>query len=156
MLLRLHVGNTALRAVASQSSLWRSQFLYETGPGFVPTSLNKRFLVESDRRDNLQLIYKLIGTTIHGCDYSATSCYITPAVPSRSQIRLMVQCTHNQLSRSQIRLMVQCTHNQLSRTGGQRPTIVYWPGWLIKPGSKQASYLQFGSRGINKKNVDES
>ena len=141
---RWHVGNTALRAVASQSSLWRSQFLHETGPGFVPASLNKRFLVESDRsrcgmRDNLQLIYKLIGrycTTIHGCEYSATSCYITPVIPSRSQIRLMVQCTHNQLSRSQIRLMVQCTHNQRSRTGGQRPTIVYWPGWLIKPGSK--------------------
>ena len=96
-----HVGNTALRAVASQSSLWRSQFLYETGPGFA--SLNKRFLVDSDRRDNLQLIYKLIGTTIHSCEYSATSCYITTAVPSRSQIRLVVQCTHNQLSRSRIR-----------------------------------------------------
>ena len=119
-----------------QSSLWRSQFLHETGPGFVPASLNKRFLVESGMRDNLQLIYKLIGTTIHSCEYSATSCYITPAVPSRSQIRLMVQCTHNQLSRSRVRLMVQCTHNQLSRTGGQSPTIAYWPGWLIKPGIK--------------------
>ena len=124
-----------------QSSLWRSQFLHETGPGFVPASLNKRFLVESGMRDNLQLIYKLIGTTIHSCEYSATSCYFTPAVPSRNQIRLMVQCTHNQLSRSQIRLMVQCTHNQLSRsqirlmmqcthnqlsrTGGQSPIIAY-------------------------------
>ena len=121
-----------------QSSLWRSHFLHEeNGPGFVPASLNKRFLVESGMRDNLQLIYKLIGTTIHSCEYSATSCYITPAVPSRSRIRLMVQCTHN----------------QLSMAGGQSPTIAYWPGWLIKPVMQKASY---GSRGINKKNVDES
>ena len=49
VLLRRHVGNMALRAVASQSSLWCSQFLHETGPGLVPASLNKRFLVESDR-----------------------------------------------------------------------------------------------------------